>query len=102
MDPGAIWEQFWHYFGAILAPGGPKKAQGAPKTAQDGPKTAQEAPKTAPERFLAPLPCILGGPGSLPDIGGGSRMAQGWLGDRRFAAQGSPVGDKRGYNYPLG
>ena len=76
MDLGAIWEQFWHYFEVILAPGGPKKAHEAPKTAQDGPKTAQEAPKTAPERFLAPLPRIFGGPGSLPDIGPGSGQAQ--------------------------
>ena len=31
-----------------------------------------------------------------------SGTARGSLGDRKIPAQGSPVGDKRGYNYPLG
>ena len=53
MDLGAIWEQFWHYFGAILALGGPKKAQEAPKTAQEAPKTAQDVPRMHPEAKIA-------------------------------------------------
>ena len=55
-----------------------KTAQEAPGTAQEAPKTAQEAPKTLQER--------------LPDIDPASRMAQGSLRPRFFAAQGLPGG----------
>ena len=69
-------------------PNGPTTAPNRPRRPLRPPKTAQEAPKTAQE----------GVPGAFPT----SAVAQGSLKDTNIFAQGSPVGDKRGYNYPLG